>query len=95
LQSHNVFQHISAVQEANRQYEQGVVPKMIMNDFESDSFFKDVVDEIFSLKDRKKSLDLIEKHSDYWKQFQSGSQGISGKKTVNAQTKFNELFEFA
>jgi len=25
IQSHNVFQHISAVQEANRRYEQGVI----------------------------------------------------------------------
>jgi len=95
LQSHNVFQHISAVQEANRKYEQGIVPKMIMHEFETTTFFKDLIDEIFSLQDRQKSLDLINEHTGYWKQFQSGSQGTSGKKTVNAKTKFNELFEFA
>ena len=35
---------------------------------------------------------MIDQHSSYWKQFQSGSQGISGKKTVNAMTMFDELF---
>ena len=93
LQSHNVYQHISAVQEANRRYEQGVVPKMIVHKFEGDRFFTDLVDEIFSKKTKQESLDLIDYHSNYWKQFQSGSQGISGKKTVNAMTMFDQLFE--
>ena len=37
-------------------------------------------------KTKQESLDLIEYHSSYWKQFQSGSQGISGKKTENAMS---------
>jgi hypothetical protein len=93
LQSHNVYQHISAVQEANRRYEQGVVPKMIVHKFEGDKFFTDLVDEIFSKKTKQESLDLIDYHDSYWKQFQSGSQGISGKKTVNAMTMFDQLFD--
>ena len=93
LQSHNVYQHIHAVQEANRRYEQGVVPKMIVHKFEGDKFFTDLVDEIFSKKTKQESLDLIDYHDNYWKQFQSGSQGISGKKTVNAMTMFDQLFE--
>lgn len=93
LQSHNVFQHINAVQEANRKYEQGVVPKMITHTFEGDNFFACLVDEIFSKKTKEESIDLINYHNSYWKQFQSGSQGISGKKTVNAMTMFNQLFE--
>ena len=93
LQSHNVYQHISAVQEANRRYEQGVIPKMIVHKFEGSRFFTDLVDEIFSKKTKQESLDLIDYHDSYWKQFQSGSQGISGKKTVNAMTMFDQLFE--
>ena len=92
LQSHNVWMHMNAVQEANRQYEQGVVPKMLVHKFEGDNFFGNIVDEIFSKKTKQESLDLIEYHSSYWKQFQSGSQGISGKKTVNAMSMFEELF---
>ena len=55
--------------------------------------FGEIIDEIFSLKDRQKSLDLIESHSRFWMQMQSGSQGISGKKTVNAMTMFDQLFD--
>ena len=92
LQSHNVYQHIYAVQEANRRYEQGIIPKMIMNDTFERIRFSEIVDEIFSLKDRQKSLDLIDHHSRFWMQMQSGSQGFSGKKTVNAMTMFDQLF---
>ena len=92
IQSHNVYQHILAVQEANRKYEQGLMPKMIRNKFD-DNHFGDIIDEIFSLKDRQKSLDLIKSYSSLWTQMQSGSQGISGKKTVNAMTMFDQLFE--
>jgi hypothetical protein len=83
---------MNAVQEANRQYEQGVVPKMLVHKFEGDRFFTTLVDEIFSKKNKQESLDLIDYHSSYWKQFQSGSQGISGKKTENAMSMFEELF---
>jgi hypothetical protein len=84
--------HLSAVQEANRQYDQGVTPKMLMNEtFERIRFGK-IIDEIFSLNDRQKSKDLIKSHSRLWTQMQSGSQGISGKKTVNAMTMFDKLF---
>jgi hypothetical protein len=92
LQSHNVWMHMNAVQEANRQYETGVVPKMLTHKFEGDNFFGNIIDEIFSKKTKQESLDLIDYHSSYWKQFQSGSQGISGKKTVNAMSMFEELF---
>jgi hypothetical protein len=92
LQSHNVYQHIAAVQEANRRYETGIMPKMVMNKFDNNHFGA-IIDEIFSLKDRQKSIDLIKQHSNLWTQMQSGSQGISGKKTVNAMTMFDNLFE--
>ena len=92
LQAHNVYQHICAVQEANRKYEQGIQPKMLLNKFE-DNHFGDIVDEIFRINDRDKSLELIKAHSKLWTQMQSGSQGLSGKKTINSITMFNELFE--
>jgi hypothetical protein len=91
LQAHNVYQHIVAVQEANRRYEQGTKPAMVLDRFE-DISFGEIVDEIFSLKDRQKSLDLIEEHSRFWTQMKAG-QGYSGKKSVNALTMFNQLFE--
>lgn len=92
LQAHNVYQHMFAVQEANRKYEQGIVPAMLMNETFERVRFGEIVDEIFSLKDRTKSLEMIDKYSRFWMQMQSGSQGFSGKKTVNAGTMFDQLF---
>lgn len=93
IQSHNVWMHMNAVQEANRQYDKGVVPKMLMNEQFERVLFKDVIDEIFSKKTKQESIDLINQNSRLWMQFQSGSQGISGKRTVNALTMFDQLFQ--
>ena len=93
LQSHNVYQHISAAQEANRRYEQGIVPKMIMKETFERVRFGEIIDEIFSLKDREKSMALVDSHSRLWTQMASGSQGFSGKKAVNAMTMFDQLFD--
>jgi len=94
MQAHNVYQHISAVQEANKKYEQGIIPKMLINNINSVKF-NELVDEIFSLNDRQKSLDLIEKHSKYFMQIQGGSYGYTGKRAVNSNTKFEQLFDGA
>jgi len=88
---HNVWMHIESTQRANRQYDAGEYPYMLIDE-KWGIKFKEVVDEIFSLKDRQKSLDLIEKHSRFWMQV-IGTRLNIGKKTVNASTKFNELFD--
>lgn len=92
LQAHNVYQHIVAVQEGNKLYDQGVIPSMVMNEIFEKIKFGDIVEAIFALKDKEKSLNLIDKYDKFWTQMKSGSQGFSGKKTVNALTKFEELF---
>ncbi len=38
---------------------------------------------------------MIESHSSFWMQMKSGSQGLSGKKAMNAMTMFDQLFEVA
>jgi hypothetical protein len=91
IQAHNVYQHMTAVQEANRRYEQGIKPKMVMDPL-GNLNFSEIVDEIFSLKDRKKSLTRIDQYDKFWQQFKAG-QGFSGKKTINAHTMFDQLFE--
>ena len=94
IQSHNVWMHITAVQEANRRYEQGIIPKMLMNEQFIRILYKDVIEEIFSKKTKAESLEVIKQNSKLWTQMQSGSQGISGKKTINAMTMFDALFTF-
>ena len=93
LQSHNVYQHMTAVQEANRKYDSGVIPKMLMNETFDRVLFSDLVEEIFSAKSKKQALEIIEANSKFWMQVKSGSQGFSGKKTMNAMTMFDSLFE--
>lgn len=90
IQAHNVYQHIYAVQEGNRKYAQGVVPSMIVDKNGHLSFGK-IIDEIFSLKDRQKSLDLLEYYSGFWTQMKAG-QGFSGKKVINSNTTFDHFF---
>ena len=85
--------HMNAVQEANRQYDQGVIPKMLMNESFERILFKDVIDEVFSKKTKQEAIDLINSNSRLWMQFSSGSQGMSGKKTMNSLTMFDKLFE--
>lgn len=92
IQGHNVYQHMVAVQEANRKYDNGIIPKMIVHEKHQRVLFSDVVDEIIGQKDRQKALDKIEEYNWFWDQFKSGSQGFSGKKTTNSTTKFNEFF---
>jgi hypothetical protein len=92
LQSHNVFTHINAVQEANRRYEQGIHPAMVRNK-NTGLTFGQLIDKIFACKTKQESLTIIDEYELFWTQMQSGSQGFSGKKTINSRTKYNELFD--
>jgi hypothetical protein len=89
---HNVWSHITAVQEANRQYDQGVTPKMLVQETFDRVYFKDVVDRIFAAKTKTEAEQIIENHSKFWMSI-IGTRGATGKKTVNASTMFNSLFE--
>lgn len=93
IQAHNVYMHITAVQEANKSYEKGIVPAMAMNENFERIRFGELVDEIFALRDRTKSLALIDEYDRFWMQMKSGSQGFSGKRTVNSMTFFDKLFD--
>ena len=89
---HNVWSHINAVQEANRQYDAGVIPKMLVQEQFDRVLFRDVMEEIFSAKSKEASLALIDKYSKFWMAI-PGTRGAIGKKTVNASTHFNALFD--
>lgn len=89
---HNVWMHIESTQRANRLYDNGQFPYMLIEEKFDRQLFKDVVDEIFSLKDRKKSLKLINKHNRFWMQV-IGTRLNVGKKAVNASTQFNNHFD--
>ena len=89
---HNVWSHLTAVQEANRQYDQGITPKMLVQETFDRVYFRDVVDAIFATSDRGTADMIIDEFSKFWIQI-IGTRGAIGKKTVNASTMFNALFE--
>jgi hypothetical protein len=89
---HNVWSHINAVQEANRQYDAGIVPKMLVQEKFDRLFFRDVVEEIFSAPTRDAANKIIDNHSKFWMSI-PGTRGAIGKKTVNSSTYFDALFE--
>jgi len=92
LMSHNVWTHIHSVQEANRQYDAGLCPNMLVDDRFNTLYFKDVVDAIFATSDRGTADAIIEEYDKFWQSI-PGTRGATGKKTVNAGTMFNSLFE--
>ena len=63
---HNVWSHINAVQEANRQYDNGVIPNMLVEERFDRLFFKDVVDAIFATDNREEANKIIEQHSKFF-----------------------------
>lgn len=93
LMAHNTYMHAEAVQRANRDYDNGVVPYVLMSSDEDIAlwYFRDIIEEIFATSDRQKSLDIIKKHSDVWLGI-TGSRGFTGRKALNSNTHFNANF---
>ena len=92
LMGHNVYQHITAVQEANRRFDAGEYPAMMRYSGPSHDRFQDIVEEIFAAPDRAASEAIIEKYDKYWMEI-VGTRGFSGKRAKNSMTMFNALFE--
>jgi hypothetical protein len=92
MMGHNVWQHINAVQEANRQYDNGRYPGMLIQETFDRVTFRDVVDAIFGAKSKEEALAVIDVYDKFWQSI-IGTRGATGKKTVNASTMFNNLFE--
>ena len=92
LMGHNVWTHIEAVQRANRMYDQGIAPDMMVHPTDSNFDVQKVIDRIFAAKDRTKSLTLINDHAKVWERV-VGTRGFTGKRAVNAHTMFNNLFD--
>jgi hypothetical protein len=92
MMGHNVWLHLNSVQEANRQYDAGLCPAMLVDEKFERLYFKDIVDAIFSTADRATAEAIIEEFSRFWIAI-PGTRGATGKKTVNASTQFAALFD--
>jgi len=89
---HNVWMHINSVQEANRQYDNSVVPNMLFTEGFDRIYFRDVIDRIFETDDREKAEKLVEDYNKFWISI-IGTRGATGKKTVNSSTFFGRNFD--
>jgi len=92
MMGHNVWMHVNAVQEANRQYDAGKVPAMLVQEKFDRVYFKDVVEAIFAADNRSDANAIIEHYDKFWQAI-IGTRGATGKKTVNASTMFANLFD--
>jgi len=92
MMGHNVWMHVNAVQEANRQYDLGKVPSMLVQEKFNRIYFKDVIEAIFATSVRAEAEEIIEEFDKFWQSI-IGTRGATGKKTVNASTQFAVLFD--
>jgi len=92
MMGHNVWMHINSVQEANRQYDAGLCPAMLVQEKFNRVYFKDVIDAIFSTSDRGTADAIVDEFSKFWIEI-PGTRGNTGKRTVNADTNFFKLFD--
>ena len=92
LMGHNVWMHLTAVQEANRRFDAGEHPAMMRYSGPGHELFEDIVESIFAAPDRATAEAIIEKYDRYWMEI-VGTRGFKGKKTKNANTMFNAHFD--
>ena len=91
MMGHNVWMHINAVQEANRQYDNGIIPNMLVQEQFNRVLFRDVVEAVFATDNREEAEAVIQEFSRYWDTI-IGTRGNTGKRITNADTHFNNLF---
>ena len=90
--AHNTWAHINAVQKANDVYDTGIVPGMLVDERFDRIMFRDIVEEIFSTSDRGKAEAAVEQWDKFYLRI-IGTRGATGKKTINAKTAFNAMFD--
>jgi hypothetical protein len=89
LMGHNVWMHLTAVQEANRRFDAGERPAMMEYSAPSRDKFEDIVERVFAASTKQESIDIINQYSKYWMEI-VGTRGFKGKKALNSNTMANE-----
>jgi len=92
MMGHNVWSHANAVQKANEAHDRGEYSSMLHEEKFDSLYIHAIIDEIFQQTDKDRALALIEDYNYFWLQIQ-GSRGASGKKTLNGEAAFDDLFK--
>ena len=91
LMGHNVWMHLTAVQEANRRFDAGAHPAMMRSSGPGGEYFENLVEAIFSAPTKEDSMSIINGYSNYWTEI-IGTRGFKGKKAINGSANFAKLF---
>lgn len=93
LMGHNVWMHIESVQRANRMYDQGIGPEMLLDPLNPRNNVRNLIDKVFAAKSLNKSLTIINDNAKIWNRV-IGTRGFTGNRSINSHTQFNSLFDF-
>jgi hypothetical protein len=93
LMAHNVWMHIESVQRANREYDSGCKPDMLVHPLDARFDVEQVIDQVFAARDRQKSLRIIDDHAKVWQRV-VGTRGYTGNRAVSARPTFAMHFDF-
>ena len=85
LMGHNVWMHLTAVQEANRRFDAGEHPAMMQYSTGDYAYFEDIVEAIFAAPTKADSLEIIKYYTNYWMEI-IGTRGFKGKKALSGRT---------
>jgi hypothetical protein len=88
---HNVWTHIYAVQEANRQYDAGRLPNSMQWSKPDFSKCRDIVERIFAAPTKAEAHAIIKSYENYWIEI-LGSFGNIGPKAINGHGMYDILF---
>jgi len=91
MMGHNVWHHINSVQEANRQFDSGCIPKMLVDE-NTGVTITNIIDAVFSTNVYEERLAILDMYSKFFMGI-SGARGMGGKKAVNAAAKFDAMFD--
>lgn len=92
MMSHNIWHHINAVQEANRQYYTKSCPNMLVKEVTDIIYFRDLIDAVFSTSNKGIALELVDELESFWVQV-IGTRGASGKRAYQSKSNFGKFFK--
>jgi len=93
MMAHNVWMHITAVQRANQEFDQGRSPDMLSHGLDRYYDAAQVIDRVFAARDRQKSLRIIDDHAKIWERI-VGTRGYTGTRAVSSRPMFNTHYDF-
>ncbi len=93
LMGHNVWMHLEAVQQANREFDSGNAPGMLVHNLDQYYDAALVINRVFAAHDRQKSLQIIDDHAKIWERI-IGTRGYTGHRAISARPTFNQFFDF-